>query len=265
MALIPGTVDATRDSKPASWEFPPPTVEPTQRRIRVRFGNRLIADSRRAQLLLQYLPGPRLPTYFLPLDDVRPGVLVNEHRADEGTVRWSVRVGDRLVENAAWMEEHPAPELAALAGHVTFAWNAVEWYEEDEQVFVHARDPYKRVDVLRSSRRLRVEVEGHTLAETTRPSLLFETSLPTRYYIPPEDVRLELLEPSDTISRCPYKGVARFWSARVGERLLEDVVWSYPDPIPENPKIRDLLCFFNERVDLFVDGGKLERPRTPWS
>jgi uncharacterized protein (DUF427 family) len=162
---------------------------------------------------------------------------------------------------------HPAPPepLAALAGLVTFTWNdPLAWFEEDERLLAHARDPHKRVDVVSSSRVVRVEADGVLLAESRRPLALFETTLPVRYYLPPDDVRVELV-PSPTRSTCPYKGVARWWSARTGDRLLEDVAWSYPSPVPENPRIAGLVCFRNERVDLTVDGELLERPVTPWS
>jgi uncharacterized protein (DUF427 family) len=139
------------------------------------------------------------------------------------------------------------------------------WYEEEEEVFCHARDPRHRVDVLASSRHVRVAIDGLTLAETRRPYLLFETSLPTRYYIPRDDVRMDLLTATSFSSRCPYKGIAEYWSANLGERAVENIVWSYADPIVENPKIKGLLCFFNARVDLFVDGELQPRPRSPWS
>ncbi len=138
-------------------------------------------------------------------------------------------------------------------------------YEEEEEVFVHARDPYKRVDAIASSRHVEVSVGGVTVADSRRPILLFETMLPTRYYLPREDVRMDVLQSSDTKTRCPYKGIASYWSARVGDRLVLDIVWSYPDPIKENPKIKELMCFFNERVDLTVDGELRPRPRTKWS
>jgi uncharacterized protein (DUF427 family) len=128
----------------------------------------------------------------------------------------------------------------------------------------HARDPHKRVDVVRSSRNVRVEVDGVLLAESRRPLALFETTLPVRYYLPPGDVRVELVQ-SETRSVCPYKGVATWWSARAGDRLLGDVAWSYPSPVPENPRIAGLICFRNEIVDLTVDGQRLDRPVTPWS
>jgi uncharacterized protein (DUF427 family) len=245
-------------------ELPGPFVEPTPRRIRVRLAHQVIADSDRAQLLVQYGPGG-LPTYYLPREDVAADVLVDPTVDDRGRQRWTVQVGRSRAPGAAWTHEDPTGPMAALADHVTFSWRQLEWYEEDERVVMHARDPYKRVDTLQSSRHVQVYVEGELLADSVRPLLLFETSLPTRYYLPYEDVRTELLEASDVVSICPYKGQARYWSVRAGDSLVPDLVWSYPSPIPENPKIKDLMSFYNERVDLVIDGKRQERPVTPWS
>jgi len=244
-----------------------PLVEPSPRWIRVRLGRELVADSRRALLYVQYGPGDlpptSLPTYFVPLEDVSPGVLVDPVE-DAGRTTWSVQAGQRRAEGGAWSYGHPPEPLAALAGLVTFSWEDLTWSEEEEQLLAHARDPHKRVDVAPSSRHVRVECDGQLLAESRRPVLLFETTLPVRYYLPPEDVRVELL-PSATTSTCPYKGVAAWWSARVGDRVVEDLAWSYPAPVPENPRIAGLVCFRAERLDLVVDGTRLERPVTPWS
>ena len=139
------------------------------------------------------------------------------------------------------------------------------WYEEEEEVFVHPRDPYHRIDTLPSSRQVRIEIEGIVVAESSRPYLLFETGLPTRYYIPREDIQMNLLAPSEAKTVCPYKGVASYWSFMGDGVSYRNIVWSYEDPIPESPKIRGLLCFFNEKVDLYVDGVLQERPETPWS
>lgn len=237
----------------------PERVEGTPRRIRVRLGDRLVADSTRALLLVQYGPGG-LPTYFLPRDDVAADALGDETRGPDGQTTWSVRAGHARAGGAAWTHPHPK-----LAGHVTFSWRQLEWYEEDERVVVHALDPYKRVDTRRSSRQVEIRVGGEAVARSIRPLLLFETSLPTRYYLPFADVRTECLEPSDTVTACPYKGRARYWSIRAGGVLVSDAAWSYPDPIPENPKIRDLVCFFTERVDLVLDGVPQARTLSPWS
>jgi uncharacterized protein (DUF427 family) len=234
-------------------------VEPTPRRIRVRLGARLVADSSRALLMIRI--GPKgLPTYFLPREDVVPGALVDEARDADGQSTWTVRAGPDQAPGAAWTDPHPK-----LAGHVTFSWRKLDWYEEDEQVRVHARSPYGRVDTLRSSRLVEIRVGGATVARSIRPLLLFETHLPTRYYLPFTDVRTECLEASDAVSECPYKGRARYWSVRAGGVLVPDVAWSYPDPVPECPKIRDLVCFFTERVDLVVDGVPQARTVSPWS
>jgi uncharacterized protein (DUF427 family) len=219
--------------------------------VRVRLGGAVVADSTRAQLLVQYGPG-QLPTYFVPLDDVRPGTLTDE--TDNG---WSVTAGGRRVPGGAWRND----EFALLKDHVTFSWETLEWYEEDERVHAHARDPHHRVDTLRSSRHVEVYVGGEKVADSRRPLLLFETTLPTRYYLPYSDVRTDLLQTSETVTYCPYKGTARYWS----HPAVDDVAWSYPDPIPDSPKIRDLVCFYNEIVDLVVDGVPVERPESPFS
>ncbi len=245
-------------------QLPQPFVEPTPRRIRVRLGGTVVADTRRAQLLVQYGPGG-LPTYFIPRDDVVPDALVAEHPSRSGGRSWTVVAGGTRAEDAAWTHAGATGEFAALEGHVTFSWRQLEWFEEDERVIVHARDPYKRVDTLRSSRQVEVRVNGELVASSIRPLLLFETSLPVRYYLPLDDVRTELLVPSDLVTVCPYKAMARYWSVRVGDEVVPDLAWSYPDPIPENPKIKDLVCFFNERVELSLDGVVQEPPDTPWS
>lgn len=234
-------------------------VEPTGRRIRVRLGGRLVADSTRALLMVRI--GPRgLPTYFLPREDVVPGALVDESRDADEESTWTVCAGPDRVLAAAWTDPHPD-----VAGYVTFSWRQLDWYEEDEPVFVHARDPYHRVDALRSSRRVEIRVGGETVASSVRPVLLFETLLPARYYLPFTDVRPEFLEASDTVTYCPYKGRARYWSVRAGGVLVPDAVWSYPEPVAEQPALRDLACFYTERVDLVLDGTPQPRTLSPWS
>jgi uncharacterized protein (DUF427 family) len=199
------------------------------------------------------------------MGDVVPGALVDAVEHDAGLTVWSVEAGGRRAEGGAWLHRTPPEPLAELAGMVTFSWSEpLRWFEEDEPLLAHARDPHKRVDVVASSRDVRVEIDGVLLAESRRPLALFETTLPVRYYLPPGDVRVELV-PSERRSVCPYKGVASWWSARIGDRLVDDVAWSYPSPVPENPRIAGLICFRNEIVDLTVDGQRLDRPITPWS
>lgn len=243
-------------------------LEPTERRVRAVVAGSTIADSRHAQLL--FLPPP-FNAYAFPRADVRWD-LVSEYGKPSSmpgvgeVMHWSVAASGTIKEDAAWTFPHPPPGLEPLAELVVFRWHLVDaWFEEDDEVFVHPRDPYHRVDVLNSSRHVKVSVGGVLLAETRRPRLLFETSLPTRYYIPKLDVTMDLLEPSQTTSRCPYKGIASYWSVRAGGTVLPDLAWSYKSPIPECPKIENLIAFFDERVDLEVDGERMERPLTPWS
>jgi len=180
---------------------------------------------------------------------------------------WTVRVGDWVAEHAAWSYLDPSPEGPNVRGYMAFYWDQMEaWYEEDERVFAHARDPYKRVDILPSSRHVRVVLGGVTITDTQHPQILLETGLPTRYYLPEPDVRMELLEPTETTTRCPYKGMASYWSARIGGRVFKDIVWSYRDPLPACLPIARLLCFFNERVDaIYEDDELLPTPKTIWS
>jgi len=243
--------------------------EPSPRRVRAAFNGETIADSNSVHLLSETR---HLPIYYFPRADVRFDLLcaTDQHSycPYKGTAfYWSIAVGDQVSENAVWGYPEPFAEVAAIKDYVAFYWNRIDhWYEEDDEIFVHARDPYKRVDVVNSSRPIRVMVGGETIAETTRARFLYETRLPTRYYIPPEDVRMDLLVPSDKVTACPYKGTARYWSVKIGDQLFPDIVWCYPEPIPECPKIKGYLCFFNEQVEaITLDGAALPRPLTPWS
>jgi uncharacterized protein (DUF427 family) len=217
-----------------------------------------VVDSKRPLLVWEH---EKYPTYFFPMKDVRMDWL--EEAGQTGSQRfWNLRVNGRQLERAAYQYLN-RPELE---GYITFRWHKMDqWFEEEEEVFVHARDPYKRVDAMPSSRRVRVVVDGVTVAETERPVLLFETTLPTRYYIPVADVHMDYLTPTDSHTRCPYKGIASYWSVSAGDKVYKDLVWSYLDPIPECPKIKGLLSFFNEKVDLYVDGELQERPKSYWS
>ena len=244
----------------------PPRLEDSPKRVRTYFGGQLVADSTTPKLVWEH---PAYPAYYFPRQDVRMSLL--EPSGDEAAnptlgraVRFHVNCGSRVAENAAWhYPESPVSEMRSL---IRFDWRAMDaWFEEDEEVYVHPRDPYARVDVLSSSRHVEVVVDGVKVADSRHPRLLFETGLPTRYYLPKQDVRLDLLEPSATTTRCPYKGVAAHWSLRLGDTLHKDIAWSYPLPIPECPKIENLICFYNEKVDISVDGHLQPRPATEWS
>ncbi len=241
-------------------------IELSPRRVRAYFDDQLLVDSQKVLLVFETR---RPPVYWFPIEDVRMDLLAPKGAAagsGAGTQRWRSNTGGRVEENLAWNYAEPAGDLAPLDGHIAFYWNAVDhWFEEDEEVFVHPRDPYTRVDTVHSSRHVRVEVDGQVVAETRRPVLLYETGLPTRYYIPKLDVRMDLLEATDTVTHCPYKGAASYWSLRVGDKTYRDFVWAYPRPIPEIPKIENLLCFYNEKVDLYIDGVMQDRQLSPFS
>jgi uncharacterized protein (DUF427 family) len=241
-------------------------IELSSRRVRAYFDNQPLADSQNVLLVYET---KRPPVYWFPKADVRMDLIALKKPAAggaSGTEHWRSNGGGKVEENVAWSYANPGGDLAPLADHIAFYWNAMDaWYEEDEQIFVHPRDPYSRVDTVHSSRHLRVEVGGQVIADSKRPVVLFETGLPTRYYIPKLDVRMDLLEPTDTVTHCPYKGDAVYWSLKVGSETYTDFVWSYPHPIAEIPKIENLLCFYNEKVDLYVDEVKQDRPVSPFS
>ncbi len=244
-------------------------VENSPRRLRVVFNGETVADSTNAKLLHET---KHLPIYYLPVEDVRMDLLDktdhSTHCPFKGDASyWTVNVGDRVAENAVWGYEDPIEGQEDLEGLVAFYWGKMDhWYEEDEEIFIHPRDPYKRIDTVPSSRRVQVKVGGEIVADSKRGHFLFETGLPTRYYLPSGDVRMELLEATDLRTGCPYKGTARYYSVHAGGQTYENIVWFYPDPIPECPKVKDLLCFFNEKVDaILIDGVEVAKVPSPWS
>ncbi|MGH9119161.1 MAG: DUF427 domain-containing protein [Acidimicrobiales bacterium] len=241
-------------------------IEDSAKRVRVYLGGEVVADTTRPRLVWEI---PHFPQYYFPVDDVRSELLVatgaTTHSPSRGDGKvFTVKAGDREAVNAAWRFD--SSPIEGLREYIRFEWEAMDaWFEEDEEVFVHPRDPHHRVDILASSRHVRVELDGVTLAESSSPRLLFETSLPVRYYLPKPDVRLDLLVPSETVTSCPYKGTTVHLSADIDGTVRPDVAWSYQAPVLESVKIAGLVCFYNERVDLYVDGERLERPDTPWS
>ncbi len=204
-------------------------IETGPKWIRGRIGDRTVVDTRNVKLVWEH---QYFPAWFIPTADV----------ADD-TLRTTT--------------------IEELPDHVKIDWDAVEhWFEEDEEVFVHPRDPYSRIDALESSRHVVVRVDGTVVADSKRPTILFETGLPARYYLPPDDVRVELLTPTELSTACPYKGVARYWSVSVDGREHRDIVWGYDDPLPESAPVKGLMCFYNEKVDIEVDGEALEQAVT---
>ena len=241
-------------------------VEPGFKRVRTYLGGRVVADTTRPLLVWEI---PYYPTYYLPLTDLAPDVLVptgeTKHSPSRGDgVLYTVKSGPAEAPNAAI--RYPSSPIEELRDAIRLDWQAMDaWFEEDEEVYVHPRDPHSRVDILPSSRAIRVELDGVVLAESTHTHVLHETGLPPRWYIPKVDVRLDLLEPTTTTSMCPYKGTAEYWAGRVDGRRVDDIAWSYRTPLPESERIAGLVCFYSERSDLYIDGELQERPRTPFS
>ncbi|MEW2420557.1 DUF427 domain-containing protein [Streptomyces nigra] len=243
--------------------------EPSERWVRGHKGDITVVDSRQAVLVWE--PDLPVPCYAFPQDDVRMDLLRPARKPTPGRhtgshTFYDLHAGGEPVENAAWT--FPA---ADLAGHIAFEWFLQRtsimdhWYEEEEEIFVHPRDPHKRVDAMPSSRHVRVGIDGTIVADTRRPVLLFETGLPTRYYVRREDVRLDLFEPTDHSTRCPYKGIARYWTWRGKGEVPRNIVWSYAEPLAAVAAVQGLLAFYNEAVDITVDGRPLERPVTPFT
>ncbi len=244
-----------------------PEFELSPRWVRTILGGVTIADSKRVMILRQ---NERLPVYYFPKEDVRMDLMEmtkhSKEAARQGEISfWNIKAGETIAENVAWGYLNPPDEWKKIRDYIAFEWGKIDsWYEEEEEVFVHLREPYHRVDVLDSSRHVRVIVAGETVAETRNPKLLFETGLPTRYYFSKEDVRMDLLEPSNLKTRCPYKGIASYWSVKISDQIIKNIVWEYPKPVLECPKIKNLVCFYNERVEaIYVDGELVPKPKTP--
>jgi len=240
-------------------------IEPGHKRVRAYLNGELVADTRTPFLVWEH---PYYPTYYLPAADVRAALIdadETEHSPSRGDAEiLHVKVATATAERAA--RRYPASPLEQLRSLVRIDWNAMtEWLEEDEPVYTHPRDPYKRVDILASSRHVRVELDGVTVAESRQPRILFETGLPPRYYLPLPDVRMDLLRPSETTSHCPYKGTASYWSVDAGRGEHKDIVWIYRTPLAESQKIAGLACFYDERADVYLDGELQDKPKTPFS
>jgi uncharacterized protein (DUF427 family) len=230
------------------------------KRVRVVFAGEVLADSRAVRLLRE---SGRPPVYYFPREDVRRGLLVSTGHVTRCPHKgkasyWTIKAGGRLCENAVWSFTEPGPEAPDLSGCLGFEWDRMDaWFEEDEEVFVHPRDPYTRIDALHSSRHVRVVIDGEVVAESRRPVLLFETGLRTRYYLPKMDVDQGLLLPSERRTYCPYKGEAGYYSLQIGDVVHADIAWYYAYPTLESAPIAGMIAFYDERVEAFYVDGEL--------
>ena len=244
-------------------------LEPARRRVRALIDGIYVVDSDHAITLYEQGSTPR---WYVPIADVRADLLVDTGHVTETTARgpahWSdLHMPDRVVANAAWTHPTPPAGVPSLDGLISFEWNLMDaWFEEDDEIIIHPRSPYQRIDVLRSSRHVRVELNGVELVDTRQPLILLEGGHnPARYYLPWADVRGELLEPSDSFTGCPYKGRASYWHARIGGELYRDIFWEYREPLWQVARIAGHICPFNEFVDMWVDGVRQDRPETKWT
>ena len=228
-------------------------VEQGAKRIRGFVGGELVVETFKPLLVWEKL---HYPTYYFPLDDVRAELLTSEGRTSHSPSRGDAEVmtlaAGGVSRSGAALRYDRSP-FESLWETVRFEWDAVDaWFEEDEQVFTHARDPYTRVDILPSSRDVRIEADGIVIAQSDKPTVLFETRLPVRYYLPKTDIRMDLLSPRDTVTHCPYKGEAEYWSLKHDD-ANGAVAWSYRTPLPESQKIAGFVAFYPEKVDIYVD------------
>lgn len=244
---------------PVTGAPPSLTLEDAPKRFRVYLGGQAVADSVACKMLFET---GHQPVLYFPRQDIAPGALQpSAHRAacpHKGEARyWSVTAGGVTQADAAWSYDAPKPAVAGLAGHVAFDWKKMErWMEEDSVLLGHARNPYSRIDTLRSTRLVTVTAKGRTLAETRGAVLLYETGHVVRPYIDRADIAMDLLRPSDTRTVCPYKGVAKYFSATIDGQEVKDIAWTYDDPMPEVALIKDRLAFYPERVDALTIAAK---------
>lgn len=236
-----------------------PTVEQSPKRFRVFLGGQVVADSVACRMLFET---GHQPVLYFPRQDIAARALRPSERRTacplKGEARyWTVTAGGATAPDGAWSYEAPNPAVAGLAGLVAFDWKAMErWMEEDSVLLGHARNPYSRIDTLKSTRLVTVTARGRKLAETRGAVLLYETGHVVRPYIDRGDVDMALLRPSDTRTVCPYKGVAKYFSATIDGQAVKDIAWFYDDPMPEVAMIKDRLAFYPERVDALTIAAK---------
>jgi uncharacterized protein (DUF427 family) len=260
--LPPSTATVATVAGYPSPLVPPGRVAPVPRRVRAVRAGDVVVDTTAALYVWEW---DHYPLYYVPLSDVRTGLLAGDGVVEGGPFglfeRHSV-AGQRGAASVMGAAVGPP-----LGGTVHIRWDALDaWFEEDEQVFVHPRNPYSRVDAVRSTRQVRVERDGILLAESDSPIMVFETGLPTRYYINRMEVDFRYLVPSDTVTSCPYKGTTSgYWSVEANGSRYPDLAWTYVFPTASLSPIAGLIAFYNEKVDIWLDGIPQERPRTHFS
>ena len=241
-------------------------VEHGSRRVRTYLGGELVADTTSPLLVWEK---PYYPVYYFPIADVKTDLLTASGETKRSPSRgdatlFTIATSGTKAEGAAY--QHVDSPIEELRDHIAFTWDAMgSWFEEDEEVYVHARDPYTRVDILQSSRHIEVVIDGVKVADSSAPRLLFETGLPVRYYLPKTDVRMDLLEATELHTACPYKGVASYYDVVIEGNRHENVVWWYPFAAEESSRVAGFVSFYNEKLDIYVDGELESKPKTMFS
>jgi uncharacterized protein (DUF427 family) len=240
-----------------------PRMVPGHKWIRAMVNGQVVVDSRAFTFVWEI---PYWPTWFFRSEDLN-GELKEANDAPPGhgdlagAQRYDFHVAGKVLTGAA--KRYPDSPSAELRDLVTIDFAAVDrWFEEDVEVFVHPRSPFTRIDALASSRHVVVSVDDVVLADSHNPTMLFETGAPHRHYLPMTDVNMGLLEPSPTRSSCPYKGDAAYWSISINDRVERNIAWSYRTPMPEATPIAGLVCFYDEKLDVDIDGVRQPRPDT---
>ncbi|KXT10102.1 hypothetical protein AC579_9698 [Pseudocercospora musae] len=248
----------------------------TPRLIQVLFNGRYIVKTTKSVFVWEhpfypqlYIPASEIKSYFEARSEdlkLTPGQEIKGEDDKVIATQWTFTVSDKSVEKIlAFATDLPEPskELSDLV-KIDFA-SMDQWFEESTPIFVHPKDPFKRIDILQSTRHIRVSIAGQVVADTDSSMHLYETGLPCRYYLPLTRVDASVLRPSKTLTQCPYKGEAEYYSVEIDGKIYEDVIWYYNRPLLESARVEGLVCFYNEKVDIELDGEVLEKPISPFA
>ena len=195
--------------------------------------------------------------------NLKEGERFKDDNGNHVGTQYSIKVGDKSTDKVVVFSDSLSGKAEVLKGLVSIDFAEMDqWFEEDTPIYVHPKDPFKRIDILSSTREIKVSVDGQMIAHTHTAMHLYETGLPCRFYIPLTSVDASVLRPSDMTTKCPYKGKAEYYNVEVKGQVHENLFWYYTNPTLESSKVEGLLCPYNERCDIELDGQKLERPDT---